>query len=354
MLTNLIRNLFTPSAARKGGEVAKARALLEANHSEEVVATLAPWLERYPEDGEARRLRGIALLEMSRPADALPDLLRARELLPDQPRILYNIALARSMLGEREAAAELCKQVLAKENLHFARMLLAELTLPGESYYAVLKRMHQHLRPATYVEIGVQRGLSLRLTLPETQVLGVDPEPKLERPPGANQRVFAETSDAFFAGHDIIAELGGRRVDMAFIDGMHRFEYALRDFINIERVARRDTVVLVHDWYPLDEKTATREVNNEFWSGDIWRLALILKKYRPDLHIHTIGTPPTGLGLILNLDPQSRVLSDNLDAITAEFMGVDFSVLHANKAAMLNLVPYDWPAIQKLLDERSR
>ena len=33
---------------------------------------------------------------------------------------------------------------------------------------------------------------------------------------------------------DVPALLGGRPLDMAFIDGMHRFEYALRDFINIE------------------------------------------------------------------------------------------------------------------------
>ena len=31
-------------------------------------------------------------------------------------------------------------------------------------------------------------------------------------------RVFAETSDDYFANHDVLAEFDGRRIDMAFID----------------------------------------------------------------------------------------------------------------------------------------
>ena len=45
--------------------------------------------------------------------------------------------------------------------------------------------------------------------------------------------LFEMTSDAFFAAHSPSALLG-RPVDLAFIDGMCRFELALRDVLNIE------------------------------------------------------------------------------------------------------------------------
>ena len=41
--------------------------------------------------------------------------------------------------------------------------------------------------------------------------------------------LFPQTSDEFFARNDVGAELGGLPVDLAFIDGMHHFEFALRD-----------------------------------------------------------------------------------------------------------------------------
>ena len=85
-----------------------------------------------------------------------------------------------------------------------------------------------------------------------------DPEPRLARPPAANHKIFAQTSDAFFASHDLGSELGGVPVDLAFIDGMHHFEYALRDFTNLERFCTRVSVILIHDCYPFDRETAER------------------------------------------------------------------------------------------------
>ena len=91
-----------------------------------------------------------------------------------------------------------------------------------------------HLRPATYLEVGVSRGESLQLVGPATLALGIDPEPRVGFTLSSNQRVFAQTSDEFFARPDVPALLGGQPLKMAFIDGMHHFEYALRDFVNIE------------------------------------------------------------------------------------------------------------------------
>jgi hypothetical protein len=268
-------------------------------------------------------------------------------------RALYYRARLQSWLGRREQALALCRQAVTHADYSRAYSLMSRLSLPGEDYFEVLGRVHRYVQPRTYLEIGVSRGRSLARVLPQTQVLGIDPQPRLDGPLGANQRIFLETSDEFFARHDVRAELGGRPVDMAFIDGMHRFEYALRDFISVERVCARSSVILLHDCYPLDARTAQREQTTRFWSGDIWRLLLLLRTCRPDLLVHTIATPPTGLGIVLQPDPESHVLADNLEPLIAEYLGKDFSILQGRQPQLLGLVPNEWPAIRALLDRRS-
>jgi hypothetical protein len=227
---------------------------------------------------------------------------------------------------------------------------LAELALPGPAYVHALATIHAKLKPRTYLEIGVSKGVTLALASPSTRALGVDPEPQLHEPPGPNARIYPLTSDEFFAEVDVAGELDGMPLDLAFIDGLHLFEFALRDFIAIEPLCTRASTVLVHDTYPLNRMTAARERTTQFWSGDIWRLVLILKKYRPDLAVHTIGAMPTGLTVIRNLDPSSRVLGERQDEIVAEFLALDYSTLDEDKPAALNLVPNEPERIRALLN----
>jgi acyl transferase domain-containing protein len=79
---------------------------------------------------------------------------------------------------------------------------------------------------------------------------------------------------------------------------------------------------------------------------------VLLKQYRPDLAIHTIGTPPTGLGLITRLDPRSTVLRSRLPELIAAGMALDFSTIATRRPEALNLMPYDWPRVRQLLDAR--
>ena len=130
---------------------------------------------------------------------------------------------------------------------------------------------------------------------------------------------------------------------------MHHFEFALRDFANVERYCTSESTILIHDCYPLDRETARRDGSPPFWSGDIWRLIVLLKKYRPDLAIHTIGTPPTGLAVVRNLDPDSRFLTENHDRLCQEFLALDYAYLDDHKAGKLNLVANEWEKIRAVL-----
>ncbi len=278
--------------------------------------------------------------------------------ISSRARRLYNQASIQRLLGRPQRAAELCHEALQTADYSIAHLrahhMLAGLEFPGEDYFQVLARIHEHLKPATYLEIGIDQGRSFEIVRPETLALGVDPSPRLQKPLEARQRVFSQTSDEFFEQCDVISELGGKTLDLAFIDGMHHFEFALRDFINVEKYCSADSVILIHDVYPIDATSAARERASQFWSGDIWRLILILKKYRPDLTVNVIAARPTGLGIVQNLDPRSRVLAERQHEIIDEFLALDISVLDGRKDKMLNRFPNDWTSIARLIDTRGR
>jgi len=292
---------------------------------------------------DALFVMGTEILQSGNPRRALRYLAIAARLAASNAVYFGAAALAAFKAGDKETAVRHAEKALQLDrNLHSARDLLAEIFVHGEDYLAVLERMQRHLGPRTYFEIGVATGGSLRLAAPPTRAIGVDPRPLLEGPLPANTTLYRLTSDEFFARHDLRAELGGLPVDLAFIDGLHLFEYALRDFINTERYCEAGSTIVFDDCLPRDRLTAQRERALTFWTGDVWKVVLVLKKYRPDLGVHTIAAPPTGVCVVRNLDPRSTVLSERLDEIIGEFMSLDYSAIASDRAAKLNVVPNDW------------
>ena len=165
-----------------------------------------------------------------------------------------------------------------------------------------LSFIHKNFNPNTYLEIGVETGRSLMLANEDCLSIGVDPRPVLFFPLTNNTQVFNLTSDNFFET-EINKVLENKKIDFAFIDGMHNFEYALRDFINTEKHANPNSIIAIHDILPMDELTSRRIRETGFWTGDIYKLVLILKEYRPDLKIYNSDIPPAGLAIVTNLDP---------------------------------------------------
>ncbi|MGE0430841.1 MAG: class I SAM-dependent methyltransferase [Planctomycetota bacterium] len=270
----------------------------------------------------------LALFDRSRPARAA----RAGRALGEQ-------AAALLAAGQPEEAAATARQALTLlTDCPEAHAVLARLSLTGQPYLDTMRQIQAALRPATYVEVGVCVGSSLERIAAGTRVVGIDPDPRPrgQLPPGFT--IFAQTSDDFFATHNLTTELGGP-VELAFIDGMHLFEYALRDFMNIEAHCTPDATILVHDCYPLDENTAARDRITRFWTGDVWRLVVALKRHRPDLSIVTFDAPLTGLVVIRQLDPASRVIREHLAEIIRETLAVPFSDIADDKPAQLNLRP---------------
>ena len=180
-------------------------------------------------------------------------------------------------------------------------------------YLEFLERLHAVVDPPAYLEIGVRHGDSLALA--RCPAVGVDPGYNLRVELGAQVAVFGETSDEFFRRPDGLASFGDRPVGLAFIDGMHLVEYALSDFIGVEKRAHWTSVVVFDDMLPRDAREAARDRRTRAWTGDVYKLSGILAEWRPDLVQIAVDTEPTGLLLVLGLDPESVRLSYYYDRI---------------------------------------
>jgi hypothetical protein len=212
------------------------------------------------------------------------------------------------------------------------------------AYLEVLRRVHETLRPSVYVEIGVRFGRSLALAGPSTRALGIDPEPCIEVALPPTTRVVTSTSDDFFDATSV-AGTAGAPADVSFIDGMHLFEFALRDFRGIERDSKPGSVILFHDCHPRDVGWGERGVR----SGDVWKVMLALREFRPDLTISTIEADPTGLGLVTGLDPSNRVLWDRYDEIMDRYLPMSYADVVRQDGFPVAPVPATWRSIRPLL-----
>lgn len=234
--------------------------------------------------------------------------------------------------------------------LRDAQLAEAVQRLPGPIYPWVLNWIHNFLKPANYVEIGVFQGASLDQAPPDTPcIVGVDPNPEIgpeiaKRAPTANARIYELTSDEFFARYDLTELLGGP-LEFAFIDGLHLFEQVLRDFANLEKHSCDRTVVVLHDCIPFDELTASREQTTDFYSGDVWKAALALRRLRPELDMAIVPTAPTGLCLVAGLDSSNRRLEEDLPEIEASYRDLDFEYYQTHRDEMPEEIPLQVKAV---------
>jgi hypothetical protein len=171
--------------------------------------------------------------------------------------------------------------------------------------YEFLQQLHTALQPRGYVEIGVQTGGSL--VLANCPSIGIDPAPMIVEQLGGQHALYQGTSDAFFTGPFPDSVLP-RHVDIAFIDGMHLAEYALRDFMYVEAIGHSGTVIVFDDVLPYNEAIATREQPPGDWTGDVWKIIDVLRDQRPDLTLTLVNTFPTGTLVVTDVNPTDRTL----------------------------------------------
>lgn len=206
-------------------------------------------------------------------------------------------------------------------------------THEGVNYLALISAIHRQMRPASYLEVGSEKGDLLRLATCAT--IAVDPRFKItsdvmgEKPA---LHLIQDTSDAAFASGQI-QRLLPKGLDLAFLDGMHLFEYLLRDFINTEKLCHWRSAILLHDCLPPNIEIAERDYRPHlrtdemwriYWTGDVWKLIPILQRFRPELRLTLFDAAPSGLVMITGLDPLNTVLERAYADILAEYRGFEF------------------------------
>jgi hypothetical protein len=188
-------------------------------------------------------------------------------------------------------------------------------------YYAFLAELHRRLAPRAYLEIGIRNGGSLAQS--RCRSVGIDPAYAITYELDTDVALFRTTSDEYFTRPDPLAPTGGTPFDLTFIDGLHLFEYAFRDFVNAERYSSERGVIVFDDVLPRSIDEAARQRHTDGWTGDVYGMVEVLARYRPDLVVLPVGTLPTGLLLVTNLAPADTTLSDHFDEILAEFRRPD-------------------------------
>lgn len=204
----------------------------------------------------------------------------------------------------------------------------------GPAYRLLVQRVSQLKKARNYLEIGVHNGSTIELI--DCPTIGVDPEFVFKNNPMGRKpllHLYQQTSDDFFRDHDPRTILGSE-VDLAFLDGLHLFEFLLRDFMNTERVCARDSLILMDDCLPpsleMTERDHKPELRSDpsrkgWWTGDVWKVVSVLRQYRPDLTIMAVDVFPTGCIVVGNLDPQSTVLSNTYDEIMERYLHLEMT-----------------------------
>jgi hypothetical protein len=160
-----------------------------------------------------------------------------------------------------------------------------------------LQTLHLLTRPRTYLETGIQKGQSLHLS--RVPSVGIDPEFSIVAEVLADVHLARTTSDEFFARKNPLAHLPVNVIDLAFVDGMHLAEYALRDYLAVERFTTPASVIVFDDMLPRSIDEAARYRHTSAWTGDVYKAVQALRDLRPDLIVLEVNTQPTGLGVVL-------------------------------------------------------
>ena len=205
-----------------------------------------------------------------------------------------------------------------------------------------------------YLEIGVFNG-HIFFRVKSRFKLAVDPEFRFSQgrkilktllnPFNLYNRYFPMTSDAFFE-KEAPSVLAGRQLDLALIDGMHEYDFALRDVENTLKYLSAGGVIVMHDCNP-----QTPEASDSFaawkardfagtWNGDVWKTIMLLRT-RDDLRVSVLDCDH-GLGIVTRGKPEKT-----LPYRPEEIAGFSYADLEKNRREWLNLLPEEeaWPLL---------
>jgi len=208
-----------------------------------------------------------------------------------------------------------------------------------------LKKLFGRKKFKTYLEIGVFRG-RVFFSVPAQNKIAVDPEFRFTTFQKAKKvfrrfsnlwaKLYEETSDDFFI-NDAPKLFQKSKVDVCLVDGMHEYQFALRDIENSLKFLQKGGVILVHDCNPVTKEASVNfeEYKNRGcvrdWNGDVWKAIVHLRSLRDDINVFVLDCDQ-GLGIVTFGKPENqlRFTREDIAALTYE-------QLNENRKEWLNL-----------------
>jgi hypothetical protein len=131
-------------------------------------------------------------------------------------------------------------------------------------------------------------------------------------------------------------------LEIALVDGMHEYAYALRDVENILGYLSDDGVIIMHDCNPKTKEEAG--TYNEWkaigktgqWNGDVWKTIVHLRSFRNDIDVFVLDCDQ-GLGMVTKRKPEN-----NLNFSLQEIKSFTYKDFDANRERWINLKPVNY------------
>lgn len=216
-----------------------------------------------------------------------------------------------------------------------------------------IQKIIDKIKANTYVEIGVRDGAVIN-KVRAPYMYGIDPCFSLSRNDKVkkifhllNFKAIDLTSDEFFE-KQLPSRIQKYGIDVAFVDGLHTYQQALKDVENSLKHLNENGFIIMHDCnpisaagaYPMKESFSEIEEYirkekpegwNWNWNGDVWKALVHLRITHDDLQIFTVDAD-WGLGIV------KKGPSEKLQNLTVEQLKeANYSLLEQDRKELLNL-----------------
>jgi hypothetical protein len=199
------------------------------------------------------------------------------------------------------------------------------------------------------LEIGVQRGKNFFKIMADRKT-AVDPNFMI----GIKRRVlnlkawltsdFNQMTSTDFFKNSASKKLSNKKIDVAFIDGLHTYEQTLEDFLNCCQYLSEGGLILFHDCNPTSfeaaaplhsptEKMQKFPGKNAEWNGDVWKTFVHIRSLMPEWQAFVLDCD-YGVGIAVK-----RKNENPLSYTQAQIVKMDYADLEKNRELFLGLKP---------------
>jgi Methyltransferase domain len=214
---------------------------------------------------------------------------------------------------------------------------------------SIIKILMKQKNLKNYLEIGVFNG-RVFFRVSSTFKIAVDPDFAFDgtrklgklftNPYNLFNKYIQKTSDDFFS-QDAVNIFAQKKVQLALIDGMHEYSFALRDAENTLKYLSDDGVIIMHDCNPKTKTEAGtfeewRIKGSGQWNGDVWKSIVYLRSLRDDINVFVLDCDH-GLGIITKGKPENK-----LNYSEKEIKALTYEDFNANRQQFINLKPVDY------------